>query len=363
MSGRTITSLLIWIIAITSCNSLDHKNKRPSVSVRDLENCSESLIDKGSFSEVIDVTMGTDSMFWLAYDVLLSSGDYSVMIASGRGTSRKDELIIQPDNQNSVRISNPRIWVDPDGKLWIFWTKQVIYSSRIEDEIWALTGDPGSDDLIRSKPFFISDGILIGKPVLLSNGKLILPVGKDNQVLTIASIDHGKTWLHEGMVELEGDDFVRETDCFIIEYRNGSLWMVIQTSKGVYESKSTEQGLSWSKPITSGISSSGNPFFIHKLITGNILLVKQIEDKCSDLKAFISVDDAQTWSGGLTLDENIHLSHITGYQIKDLLFPCCAEINIIYCIQHDNKNDIHLLSFTEDDVLVGMKQHFSSPFR
>ena len=355
MSGKPIISIFMGImLVVTSCHLLDHDNRKPSVSVKDLKNGTGSLIDKGDFSGVMDITRGMDSLFWLIYTIS-SPGNHPIMVASGKDDSWKDVWTIQPDNKSSVSIFNPRIWMDPDEKIWIFWTKQVknVY------EIWALTGDPGTNELVRSKPFFISDGILMGKPVLLSNGKFILSVGKDNKIQTIASFDHGKTWQHEGIVGLTDEISVNEAVCTITECMNGSLWMVIQTSKGTWESRSAEQGMNWNGMVASNITCADNPFFIQKLISGNILLVKQVEA----LKAYISVDNGQTWSGELILDDNVHVSNITGHQIKDLLFPCCSEINIIFAIQKENGKRIRMVSFTEDDVMTGKIRHYSSPFR
>ena len=354
MTVRTIISILICYIAVTSCNMYDNANRKPSVSVRDLTNSTGCLINENVFPTVMDVTMDSDSLFWLVYDIPSSSEAYSVMVASGKDGSWKDVMAIRP-GKKSVSITNPGIWMDPDGKLWIFWTKRVNRSSGTANEIWALTGDPVIDDLIRSKPFYISDGILRGKPLLLSNGKFILSVGKDNHVFTIASFDHGKTWHHEGMIGL-ADEY--DAVCTGIECQNGSLWMLIQTSDSIWESRSTDLGLNWSKLVASNIMPTDHPLFVQKLISGNILLVEQTEV----WKAHISVDNAQTWSGELFLNESTHVSHITGHQIKDLFFPCCSEIRVIFIIQKDNGNEIHTESFTEDDVMIGQKRHRLTPF-
>ena len=357
MSFKTITSVFIWFMVLTSCHLPDHANRKPSVLVKDLKNRSESLIHQSAFSGVIDVTQrDADSLFWLAYS---SSEDQSVTVASGKDALWKDVLTIHPDHGNSVRISHPRIWMDPDGKLWIFWTKQIVYSSRTDNEIWALTGDPDANDLIRSKPFFISDGILMGKPVLLSNGKFILPAGKDHHVRTITSLDHGKTWSHEGEVELAEDTCIHGAVCTIVECLNGSLWMNIQTPESIWESRSTDRAMNWSKLVSSNIAPAGLPFFVQQLISGNLLLVK----KADALTAYISVDCGQTWKGELILDESAHVSHITGHQLKDLVFPCCSEISIIFAVQKDKGKEIRMESFTEDDVMAGQKHHYSSPFR
>lgn len=354
MSGRTIISVLVWIMVITSCNLPYHANRKPSVSVGDLKNGSGSLINKGTFFGTIDVTMGSDTLFWLVYNVSSSLDNDSVFVALGNNNSWKDMLTIYAEN-NSVKIFNPQIWMDPDGKVWIFWTIQKKHFAG-KNEIWALTDDLATDDLIRSKPFFISDGTLIGKPVLLPNGKFMLPVCRDNYVLTIASFDHGKTWHDEGSVELPDD---RVSVCSIIECSNGSLWMLLQTSKRIWESRSANQGLNWSELVVSNITLTGNPFFVQKLNSGNILLVKQAEA----LEAYISEDDGQTWLGKLILDENVQISHVTGHQIQDLFFPCCGEISIVYGIQQGIRNEIRMVKFTEDEVMAGRKQHYSLPLR
>ncbi len=83
--------------------------------------------------------------------------------------------------------------------------------------------------------------------------------------------DQGKTWTRRGGVAFLETDF---DEHMIVELRDGRLWMLARTKKGISESFSTDQGVMWSEPRPSTIQNLSARFFIRRLASGNLLLVK-----------------------------------------------------------------------------------------
>ena len=60
----------------------------------------------------------------------------------------------------------------------------------------------------------------------------------------------------------------------VVERKDGSLWMVARTAKGLMESTSTDRGQMWAEPSASGIKHPAARFHIRRLASGRLLLVK-----------------------------------------------------------------------------------------
>src|SRR5882724_3887512 len=112
-----------------------------------------------------------------------------------------------------------------------------------------------------------------------------------------ASTDEGKTWARRGGVAFPGTDF---DEHMIVELRDGRLWMLARTKKGISESFSADKGATWNEPQPSVIQNPSARFFIRRLSAGNLLLVKNgpVETRLprrSNLTAYLSTDEGQTW--------------------------------------------------------------------
>lgn len=86
-------------------------------------------------------------------------------------------------------------------------------------------------------------------------------------------------------------------------------------------------------------------FFLRKLNSGNLLLVRHDSHERERMMAYLSRDDGKTWDGGLLLDERPGISYPDGFQLSD---------GRIF-IQYDRKREggeLLLSVFTEDDVLA-----------
>jgi predicted neuraminidase len=164
----------------------------------------------------------------------------------------------------------------------------------------------------------------------------------------VVSTDHGKNWHVRGGCTVP--DEVRSFDeHIIVERKDESLWMLVRTKYGIGESVSTDNGQTWSQLLPSGIMHPCARFFIRRLSSGNLLLVKHgpidVQTDRSQLMAFVSQDDGYSWSDGLLLDERTGVSYPDGQQVDD------GIIYIIYDFNRTADQHILMVSFTENDVI------------
>ena len=138
----------------------------------------------------------------------------------------------------------------------------------------------------------------------------------------------------------------------IVERKDGTLWMLARTAKGIMQSTSSDSGKTWSKPSFPVIQHPVARFHIRRLASGSILLVKHgrtidSHEGRSMLTAWLSADEGQTWNGGLMLDERQGISYPDGFQAPD------GTLYISYDRNRSADGEILLARFTEQDILAG----------
>jgi predicted neuraminidase len=177
---------------------------------------------------------------------------------------------------------------------------------------------------------------------------------RDNSKTTgsyvVCSPDQGNTFTPLGRSNVEG----RACDeHMVVERRDGSLWMLVRTRYGIGESFSEDKGKTWSEGKPSAMVThidSAARFFIRRLASGNLLLVKHAPPSNkgrSHLTAFLSSDDGRTWGGGLLLDDRAGVSYPDGVQAPD------GKVYIIYDYSRHEAKEILMAVFTEEDVSGG----------
>ena len=182
----------------------------------------------------------------------------------------------------------------------------------------------------------------------------------DNSARVVVSTDKGQTWRVRGACDVPKK--VRNYDeHMIVEKKDGSLWMLVRTSYGIGESVSHDRGATWGALTPSLIQHPSARFFIRRLNSGNLLLVKHgsinQRSKRSHLTAYLSADDGHTWSDGLLLDERTGVSYPDGQQKQD------GMIHIIYDYSRTGAREILMARFTEDDVVAGNSESASVTLR
>ena len=137
--------------------------------------------------------------------------------------------------------------------------------------------------------------------------------------------------------------------------------MLVRTTKGIGESLSTDGGTTWSPLKVPAIRHTSSRFYIGRLQSGNLLLVKHLginEDPLSagkgkqrrELTAFISTDDGKSWSKGLVIDERVGCSYPNVQQVAD------GTIYMIWDFIRSRDQEILMTTFREEDVLAANEE-------
>jgi predicted neuraminidase len=290
---------------------------------------------------------------WYGGGVTEDRHNYVMLVTSGDDGQRWSglKLVIDPDRDGPVRAFDPCPWLDPTGRLWLFWAQR----GGGLPYLFAMTTENASDESPTwSKPKLICEGIMMCKPTVVSDGAWLLPTAvwqREGSCRVVASTDQGKTWTLRGTATVPDPKDRNCDEPMIVERRDGSLWMWVRTRYGIGHSHSTDGGRTWTEVEPSKVSHATARFFVRRLASGNLLLVKHgpINKRIgrSHLTAYVSKDDGRTWQGGLLLDERSGVSYPDGFQN--------AEGRIYIIRDYDRKGDKEILMsvFTEDDALAG----------
>lgn len=314
--------------------------------------------------------------------------DYVVLVTSGDGgkTWSKPKLVIDPPG--NVHAWHGCLWVDPRGRLWLFWSQDYGgWDGR--GGVWAIVSStPDSENPKWSKPRRIANGEVLNKLTVLKTGDWLVPVavwswecnlpeanerftlglsssaikalchdlGEEKGLNVYVSADQGKTWKLLG--QAHGADQDQALEHMIVERSDGSLWMLVRTRYGIGQSISTNAGKTWGQIGESGIRHPVTRFFIRRLKSGRLLMVRHNPpsvaypkdcDNCgqmnrSHLTAYLSDDDGKSWYGSLLLDERERVSYPDGIEADD------GTIYLIYDRLRYTEREILLAKFTEVDV-------------
>jgi hypothetical protein len=368
---KALAKIVVTVIALVILSgilietSFAQDDNRYLLPPQIIENPSSTMYcaENRKYSGVQSMAVSPDGRIWAIWYAGIEPAEdhnnYVVVSTSGdQGKDWKEVFAIDPDGPGPARAFDPQAWIDPNGKLWLFWSqRQHIKEGRPTDGVWTMTTDnPNSETPDWSDPMRLSDGVMMNKPFVLSSGEWVLPIsfwhwreeGEENAAMVV-SANSGKTWEVRGGVYVPTD--ARNYDeHMIIERKDGSLWMLVRTLYGIGESTSHDRGVTWS-PLTepSHIKNTTSRFFIQRLSSGNLLLVKNgpidMRFRRSHLMAFISEDDGYSWPRSLLLDERLGVSYPDGQQTKD------GTIYIIYDFERMGEQNILMTIFREEDVI------------
>jgi hypothetical protein len=175
--------------------------------------------------------------------------------------------------------------------------------------------------------------------------------GREGSATVVSSDDRGATWKTLGRANVPEKKDRNCDEPMIVERTDGSLWMLIRTGYGIGESVSTDGGRTWSDAVPSEIGHATARFFIRRLRSGKLLLVKhgpidQRTDR-SRMTAYLSDDDGKSWHGGLMIDARPGVSYPDAVESPE------GVIYLVYDYSRTGAKQILVAVFTEADVAQG----------
>ncbi|MAC51381.1 MAG: hypothetical protein CME31_02435 [Gimesia sp.] len=264
------------------------------------------------------------------------------------------KFVINPDGDGPRRASDPCFWLDPSGKLWLFWWMN---GGGLNVTMSITTENPDAVNPNWTEPRALFPGVMINKPIVTKNGEWLMPAAiwrQDDSCRVMVSKDQGRTWALRGAANVPAN----RRNCdepMLVERQDGSLWLLVRTSSyGIGDSVSTDAGRTWTE-VKDHLQQTTSRFHIQRLASGNLLLIKHngIDERArgrNHLTAYLSADDGKSWKGGLLLDARDTVSYPDATQAPD------GTIYVIYDWNRADEKHILLTTFTEADVLAGKYQ-------
>lgn len=336
--------------------------------------------DQLDYGMTIGIARTPRGRLWAAW-VAGDDGPKAFMVAATSdddgATWSKPRLVIDSQAPHlpiprSVIVGN--LWTDPLGRLWFFFDQTMNHYDGRQGVWISICENPDSDRPAWSQPYRLCHGAVLNKPAVLASGEWLLPVEFPNfpgfgpmrdantelaplrGANVYASADQGKTWERRGNVRFPKPSW---DEHMFVGLKDGRIWMVARTGEGVMQSFSADGGRTWMEPTYPTFKHPVARFHLRRLASGRILLIKHgktidAHEGRSQLTAWLSADEGQTWQGGLMLDERKGISYPDGFQAPD------GTLYISYDRNRSTDGEILLARFREDEVLAGNLTHPNS---
>lgn len=204
--------------------------------------------------------------------------------------------IIQKSEGHSQ--GNPVLFIDPAGKLWLFyvtmfgesWNDCLIFYRTSDDggKTW------GDEVVIRKDKSWMTKN----KPIILKNGAWLLPIYNETMFTPayLRSDDSGKTWTLLGRNLRVPGGAIQPT---VIQRADGKIVALLRTGSRaghIWEMISADNAKIWSPPREIDLPNPNSGIDMVRLINGHVVLT--FNDSPYDrtpLDLAVSTDEARTW--------------------------------------------------------------------
>ena len=367
-------------VALSGCACLNGDARRldrdqKSVSVSNTLGAPEIRRPGGAYGEDCrgyaagpSIAVAPNGRLWATWHAGRTAGEdkngYIVLATSeDDGRSWTDVAVADPDGEGPRAMSDPQVWVDPDGHLrWSFTERMrkgegtanyadVKGRTCLLGQATIANANVVPKTLPQSR--CLGRGVMMGKPSVLSDGTWLLPVARwheEHSSGAMVSNDRGETWTWRGGATLAPEE--RDYDEHsIVERRDGTLHCFSRCARNVFHAVSPDRGRTWTESPEPRILQPSARFLVRRLASGNWLMVKHggLHERIgrSHLTAFISEDEGRSWKGGLLLDARKNVSYPDADQRSDGL------VYVVYDYERTSAKEVSFATFTEADVLAG----------
>lgn len=260
-------------------------------------------------------------------------GNYAFVATSGDDGKHWSKPIVI-EGPKGTKIGDPIPWLDPKGRLWVFYnqlTEKTATRPTLRGTCAIRCDDPDKATPTWSAPFLVAkDGILFGKPIIRASGGWLAPfflmgnqAGRP-ETCTLLSLNEGESWEWHGGTSIP-EPLRNFSETTLAQRKDGSIWMVIRTSKGLYESTSKDEGKTWTEAVAMPqFEGPSTRACMMKLASGAFLLIYHDAKKLKTgayprtrLTAWLSDDEGRTWPHRLLVDERSSVSYPDAIQAPD----------------------------------------------
>ncbi len=319
------------------------------------------------------------------------------------------KFIVRSPYCGKVRLFDPAMWTDKDGKVWLFWAQKgepdLKEMSHRKHGVWCIVSDNADDKEIKwTAPRRLADGVMMCKPITLKSSEILFPIAfwqntKYNDALTPlegagvwSSKDGGKTLAKIGNVKIPDVVFPEH---ILVEKSDSHIWLlsrrqpeflkyklgkdnatetVFDSYDGIVQAVSKDGGKSFGEVSVSKIPHTGSRFYVGRLNSGALVLVKNYADDAewlankpmptpnkriprNKMLCYLSYDDGKTWTGGLVIDDR------NGVSYPDLAQALDGTIYVTYDYSRYEAQEVYACRITEDDIKAGKLVNIKSKLK
>ena len=266
-----------------------------------------------------------------------------------------------------VRAFDPALWMDPAGRLHLFWTQAHLFFDGREGVWESVCEQPDAEETLWTPPRRLCDGLMLNKPTVLADGRWLYTVARvglkrfhslsaatviGSECASVAcraqvweSKDSGKTIAFCGEIVDAITDFGEH---MLYECGNGLLVMMLRAAPFLRMSQSVDGGHTWSASTFSAIPSPCSRFHVRRLSSSRLLLINHATSQGrNQLCAYLSEDEGKSWGAPFLLDAREQVSYPDARQTAD------GRIHILYDRGRYDTLEILYACVTEGDLLAG----------
>ena len=272
------------------------------------------------------------------------------------GTDCEPLLAIEPPTP-SCRVFDPCLWIDPKGRLWLFYSQNYTHIDG-RGGVWAVVLDDPDGEGLFSSARRIANGVMMNKPTVLRDGGWLLPAAIWHKFLSpynsLPEENYSNIYRSDDMGEsfrLFGhSDFEKRMidEHMTVELMDGRVMMYIRSEGGIGRAFSDDGGKTFYDNGEIRHTGPNSRFCLRRLRSGRLILVYHANTRSREnLTAFLSEDDGESFIGGLLLDERFDASY------PDLTEDEEGNIYVVHDYRRTEDKEIYLSIFREEDVLAG----------